>query len=122
MSHRVLLAQILHEANTFNRFAKTLDDLRAQGCHFGAAAARAFEGTKMEMGGFLEAAARENWRIATPVAASLSVGGPVARDAFAVPRAALVDGIAELGGADGVLLALHGGRWCRRTKTMPTAR
>ena len=57
MPRRVLLAQLLHEANTFNRFAKTLDDLRAQGCHFGAAAARAFAGTRMEMGGFLEAAA-----------------------------------------------------------------
>jgi microcystin degradation protein MlrC len=108
MSRRVLLAQILHEANTFNRFAKTIDDLRAQGCHFGADAVRAFSGTRMEMGGFLEVAAQENWRIATPVAASLSVGGPIARDTFAVLRTALVDGVDEHGGVDGVLLALHG--------------
>ena len=108
MSKKVLLAQILHEANSFNRHLKTLDDLRAQGCHFGAAAVDAFAGTRMEMAGFLDAARREAWRIATPVAASLSVGGPVARDAFATLRDALLDGIGQLDGVDGVLLALHG--------------
>ena len=96
------------------RSLKTLEDLRAQGCHFGPAAARAFAGTRMEMAGFLETAQNEGWRVVTPVAASLSVGGPVARDAFATLRDTLVAGIEDLGGVDGVLLLASLGQVPRR--------
>ena len=108
MAARVLLAQVLHEANTFNRFAKTLDDFLVQGCHFGADVPAAFAGTSMEMAGFLEAAQARGWTTATPVATTLSVGGRVERAAFERFRDAILGGLRGLGHADGILVALHG--------------
>ena len=108
MAARVLLAQVLHEANTFNRFPRTLAGFELQGCHFGADVPAAFASTAMEMAGFLEAARAHGWAVETPVATTLSVGGIVARDAFERFRDAMLDGLRALGRADGILVALHG--------------
>ncbi|MFM8681466.1 MAG: M81 family metallopeptidase, partial [Alphaproteobacteria bacterium] len=108
MAARVLLAQVLHEANTFNRFPRTLAGFELQGCHFGADVPAAFASTTMEMAGFLEAARDRGGAIETPVATTLSVGGIVARDAFERFRDAMLDSLRALGRADGILVALHG--------------
>lgn len=105
---RVLMAAIKHESHTFNRFPTTLALFRRQGYHLGAAVVEAFRGTGLEMGGFIDAAARHGWQTTTPISASATSGGRVAAAAMADFLAVLSDGIRAALPLDGVLLALHG--------------
>ena len=51
MSRRVLIAQFMHETNTFSKLSTTLDDYRRQRLVTGEESARRFTGTRNEIGG-----------------------------------------------------------------------
>ncbi|MFC3125441.1 M81 family metallopeptidase [Pseudoroseomonas globiformis] len=104
----VLLASILHEANSFARRAAPLAHYERQGIFRGAEVSERFRETHTEMGGFLEAADREGWQVVTPIAVPCAPAGPMGAEAFAVFRDTLLQGLREAGQVDGVLLALHG--------------
>jgi microcystin degradation protein MlrC len=108
MSRNVLLASILHEANSFARAPAPLDHFRRQGIFLGDAVAERFDQTHTEMAGFLEAARAGGWRIHTPIAVPAAPAGPVSAEAFAYFRDTLAQGVRVAGPLDGVLLALHG--------------
>ena len=56
MTHRILLAEIMHETNTFNRIATVKADFETRYWHEGSEAASALAGTNTEIAGFIEAA------------------------------------------------------------------
>jgi hypothetical protein len=58
MAHRVLIAQFMHETNTFSVLPTTLDDYRRRWLVTGEELATRFAGTRTEIGG-LETAALE---------------------------------------------------------------
>ena len=105
---RVLLASILHEANSFARTPAPLAHYRRQGVFLGEAVPERFRGSGTEMGGFLEAAETAGWRVSTPIAVPCAPAGPMSAVAFAVFRDALVAGARAALPLDGVLLSLHG--------------
>ena len=105
---RVLLASVMHEANSFARIGAPLTHFHRQGVFLGDAVAERFGQTRTEMAGFLEAARAEGWEIVTPIAVPCSPAGPVSAEAFGYFRETLAEGVRAAGRLDGVLLALHG--------------
>ena len=104
----VLLAQVLHEANTFAVTPAPIAHYERQGIFRGPQVPERFGPTRTEMGGFLEAAAAEGWRIVTPLAVPGAPAGPMSAEAFTLFLETILDGIDAAGPLDGVLLALHG--------------
>ena len=105
---RVLLAAVMHEANSFAQIAAPLAHFRRQGIFLGDAVVERFSRTRTEMAGFLAAARAERWEIVTPIAVPCSPAGPVSAEAFGYFRGVLARGVRAAGRLDGVLLALHG--------------
>jgi microcystin degradation protein MlrC len=108
MTSRVLLAAIKHESHTFNRVPTTLSMFREQSYRTGQAVQDVYRNTGLEMGGFLDAAARHGWAITTPISVSAGSGGRVTAEALADFIAVLRAGLIAAAPLDGVLLALHG--------------
>lgn len=104
----VLLASVLHEANSFARTTAPLPHFERQGVFRGEAVVERFSRTRTEMAGFLEAAAGAGWRVHTPIAVPCAPAGPMSAVAFATFRDAVLDGVRGAGPLDGVLLSLHG--------------
>ena len=107
MTH-VLLASILHEANSFARTPAQVTHYERQGIFRGDAVAERFSRTRTEMAGFLEAAAEAGWQVTTPIAVPCAPAGPMSAAAFATFRDAVLEGVRGTGTLDGVLLSLHG--------------
>lgn len=104
----VLLASILHEANSFARTPAPLAHFERQGVFRGDQVTERFTPTRTEMAGFIEAAAAAGWRIHTPLAVPCAPAGPMAAAAFATFLDTLLEGARAAGPLDGVLLSLHG--------------
>lgn len=108
MTKRVLLAQVLHEANSFAITPAPVSHYERQGVLLGAQVAERFGSTRTEMGGFLEAAVAEDWHVVTPLAVPCAPAGPMSSEAFRLFLDTILAGIERAGPLDGVLLALHG--------------
>jgi hypothetical protein len=54
MAYRVLIAQFMHETNTFSKLPTTLDDYRKRWLIEGEAMVPRFTGTKNEIGGYID--------------------------------------------------------------------
>lgn len=106
MTRRVLIASVMHETNTFSRLPTDLEAFRRRYLHRGDAVPVAFRGTSTEIGGFLEVAEREGWKVSHPVAAAATPSGKVTGEAWAVLSGEIVEAARER--PDGILLALHG--------------
>ncbi|MFI4986200.1 MAG: M81 family metallopeptidase [Alphaproteobacteria bacterium] len=106
MTHRVLIASIMHETNTFSRLVTDLDDFARRYDHRSDAIPEAFRNTRSEMGAFLDAAEAFGWRLVHPVAAAATPSGIVTAEAWAALSGALLAALDPP--PDGVLLALHG--------------
>jgi len=61
MAYRVLIAQFMHETNTFSKLKTTLDDYRRRYLIEGGAIVPQFKGTRNELGGYIDSAAKYGW-------------------------------------------------------------
>ena len=107
MSRRVLSAEISHETNTFSIQPTPLALYKARRYYRGEEIAKAFSGTKSEMGAHLDAAKRYGWELRQPIAAAATPGGKTTAEAWAELSGEVI-GACERGPFHGVLLALHG--------------
>ena len=62
MAYRVLIAQFMHETNTFSKLPTTLEDYRKRWLIEGAAMVPGFTGTKNEIGGYIDAVKKHGWQ------------------------------------------------------------
>jgi len=108
MSKRVLAASIKHETHAFNRLPTTLAHFKAQQFAIGDEIRTKYKGVRLEMGGFLDAAAQYGWDLLHPVCTFATPGGSVTDDAFEFFLGHLEEGLRRAGRLDGVALALHG--------------
>src|ERR1700733_7897357 len=108
MTRRVLLAAIMHEANSFALTPAPLSHYHRQGIFTGDAVPARYAETRTEMAGFLQQARLEGWQIITPIAVPCAPAGPMSAEAFLSFRDTLVAGVRAALKLDGVLLALHG--------------
>ena len=54
MAYRVLIAQFMHETNTFSKLPTTLEDYRKRWLIEGEAMVPRFKGTRNEIGGYID--------------------------------------------------------------------
>jgi hypothetical protein len=104
---RIAIGGIYHETNTFVAGTTSLADFRAY--QFAVKAEMlAYQGTRSEIGGFLDGCEARSWEPTLSIFAAAVPGGPVDNDAFEVIVAHLLDGLVAGQRPDGVLLCLHG--------------
>ncbi|MBS0547594.1 MAG: M81 family metallopeptidase [Proteobacteria bacterium] len=108
MAYRVLLAQFMHETNTFSKLPTTLDDYRRRFLVTGEAIVPQFKGTKNEMGGYIDSAAKYGWEPVYAVAANATPSGTLTRETWETIRDIILDTARKAGKLDGICLSLHG--------------
>ena len=108
MTIRVYTAQFAHETNTFSRLPTTLEDYRRRWLLEGDEIAPRFRGTKTEIGGLLDHAAKAGWELVPGVAANATPSGKLTRECFETIRDKIVSRAKQAGHLSGVVLALHG--------------
>jgi microcystin degradation protein MlrC len=108
MAYRVLIAQFMHETNTFSKLPTTLDDYRRRFLVEGEAVVAKFKGTKNEIGGYIDAASHYGWEPVYAVAANATPSGKLTRETWETIRDKIADTARKAGKLDGICLSLHG--------------
>ncbi len=108
MAYRVLIAQFMHETNTFSKLPTTLDDYRRRFLVEGEAMVPKFKGTKNEIGGYIDAAAKYGWEPVYAVAANATPSGKLTRETWETIRDRIAGAARDAGRLDGICLSLHG--------------
>lgn len=108
MTRNVLLAEVMHETNTFNRIATVKADFETRYWHEGTEAASALEGTNTEIAGFIQAAIEYDWSLTIPLAASASPSGPMAGDDWDNVKRLILEPLRAGEQFDAIALVLHG--------------
>src|SRR5205085_11367511 len=101
---RLLIAMMKHETNTFSPVPTPLARFRPL---YREAAIRAFRGTGIGLGAYLDFAERERAEIVLPIAAGAPPSRPVEDTAYAHITDTICEATAK-GGFDGIMLDLHG--------------
>lgn len=108
MAYRVLIAQFMHETNTFSKLKTTLDDYRRRWLIDGQDMVPRFKGTRNEVGGYIDQAARFGWEPIYAVAANATPSGMLTRETWETIRDRIVGTAKTAGKLDAVCLSLHG--------------
>lgn len=108
MSARILLAEIMHESNTFNTIPTTKADFATRYWLEGDAIAEHLAGTNTEIWGVLEAGKLRGWQITLPFAASASPSGPMAGEAWKEVKDKITAPLRSGAIFDVIILVLHG--------------
>jgi microcystin degradation protein MlrC len=108
MAYRVLIAQFMHETNTFSRLPTTLDDYRKRWLIEGEAMAARFKGTKNEVSGYIDSVARYGWQPVWGAAANATPSGTLTQETWETIRDMIVGAARKAGKLDGICLSLHG--------------
>lgn len=105
----IAIGRISHETNTFSPVPTTLASFEeGEGILEGDGLIRHHTGGKTGLGGFLDVAAEERWRVVGTLAAGATPSGKVAAAAHTGLRDRLLGRLRSAGPVDGVLLHLHG--------------
>ncbi|MBM0206333.1 M81 family metallopeptidase [Micromonospora sp. STR1s_5] len=105
MTKCVLVAEFMHETNTFSVQATDEAAFRRCAFEFGNEIPGAYRGTRTALGAAFQAAEAFGWALVHPVVAHANPSGRVTDEVFDRVAALIVEGAR---GADGVLLHLHG--------------
>jgi microcystin degradation protein MlrC len=108
VSKRVLIAQIMHETNTFSRLPTDIEAYRRRYLLFGDEILPFFRGTRTELGALIDLAPRLGWTLVPAVAANATPSGTVTAETWELLSGTLLKAARESGPIDGVVLALHG--------------
>jgi len=107
--HRVLLAGLKHEANTFVSGVADLDTFRRYCLVEGQEIFGPARGSGQEIDGFIQVAAQAGVELVPTIAGSAGAAPPVADAAYEYVRDKVLAGArAQQGRLDGVMLSLHG--------------
>jgi microcystin degradation protein MlrC len=108
MVYRVLVAQFMHETNTFSKLPTTLEDYRRRWLIEGEAMVPRFIGTKNEVGGYIDAAKKYGWQPVWAGAANATPSGKLTRETWEHIRDMIVGAAKKAGKLDAICLSLHG--------------
>jgi len=108
MAYRVLIAQLMHETNTFSKLPTTLDDYRKRWLIEGEAMVARFKGTKNEVGGYIDSIAQYGWQPVWGAAANATPSGTLTQETWETIRDMIVGAARKAGKLDGICLSLHG--------------
>jgi len=102
---KVAIGRVSHETNTFSVLKLRLSDFDP--C-YGDEILKVYEGTRTELGGFIDVLKAHGVEIVPTLAASATPSGPIVREDFEEIANTLVGNLRSAGRLDGVLLSLHG--------------
>src|SRR5690606_14313949 len=105
MTRRVLVAEFMHETNTFSVQLTGEEAFANSGCYLANDIDGAFRGTRTSLGAAFEAAEKFGWDLVHPLSAHANPSGRVTDAAFERFSGIILD---ACNGLDGVLLHLHG--------------
>jgi len=105
---RVLLAQIMHETNTFSILSTDAEAYRRRYLVTGERILSQFKGTSTEFGGFIDAAEEYGWTPVPAIAANATPSGKVTAPTWMMLQDAVFKAIEKNGPIDGICLAMHG--------------
>ena len=108
MAYRVLIAQFMHETNTFSKLHTTLEDYRKRWLIEGEAMVPRFTGTRNEVGGYIDAVKKYGWEPVWAGAANATPSGKLTKECWETIRDMIVDAAKKAGKLDAVCLSLHG--------------
>ena len=103
---RVVMAMMKHETNTFSPVPTPWARFEQWGAHRGRRVVEVYEKTNMTLGAYISVARAAGAEIVSPIAAEAMPSGPVAAEAYELMSEAILEAVA--GGADAVMLDLHG--------------
>src|SRR5260370_9242279 len=110
MAYRVLIAQFMHETNTFSKLPTTLDDYRKRWLIEGEAMVPRFMGTRNEIGGYIDAAKKYGWQPGWAGAANATPPGRLTRECRETIRDMIVNAARQAGKLARLCLSRHGAR------------
>jgi microcystin degradation protein MlrC len=105
MTRRVLIAEFMHETNTFSVQLTGEEAFQAHGVYLGNEIPQAFRSSRTSMGAAFEAADRFGWNLVHPLVTGANPSGRVTDSAFELFAGHILN---ACDGVDGVLLHLHG--------------
>jgi len=108
MAYRVLIAQFMHETNTFSKLPTTLDDYKRRWLIEGEAMVPRFTGTRNEIGGYIDSVRKYGWQAIWAGAANATPSGKLTRECWETIRDMIVNAARKAGKLDGICLSLHG--------------
>ncbi len=108
MAYRVLIAQFMHETNTFSRLPTTLEDYRKRWLIEGEAMVPRFTGTRNEVGGYIDSVKKYGWEPVWAGAANATPSGKLTKETWEHIRDMIVDAAKKAGKLDAICLSLHG--------------
>lgn len=108
MAYRVLIAQFMHETNTFSKLPTTLEDYRKRWLIEGEAMVPRFTGTRNEVGGYIDAVKKYGWQPVWAGAANATPSGKLTKECWEHIRDMIVGAAKKAGKLDAICLSLHG--------------
>lgn len=108
MAYRVLIAQFMHETNTFSKLKTTLDDYRRRWLIEGEDMVPRFKSTRNEVGGYIDSVAKYGWEPVYAAAANATPSGTLTRETWETIRDKILVAARNTGRLDAVCLSLHG--------------
>lgn len=108
MTKRVLIAGFKHETNTFSILPTTLQSYEARGYVKGDGIVPFFKGTNTEIAAFLDGCTKYGWEPVLSVAADATPSGKLTKECYETIAGEIVEGVANAGKLDAILLNLHG--------------
>ena len=105
---RVAIGGISHETSTFTLVQTNLDSFRERGYQRGAEILETYRGTNSPIGGFIDGADKHGFELIPTAFAEAQPSAPAPRPVFDSILNDLLQGVADAGEIDGVLLDLHG--------------
>jgi len=102
---KIAIGRVSHETNTFSVLKLRLSDFDPS---YGDEIFRVYEGTRTELGGFIDVLRASGAEIVPTLAASATPSGPIVREDFEEIVDRITSDLRSAGGLDGVLLSLHG--------------
>jgi microcystin degradation protein MlrC len=104
---RLLIAMMKHETNTFSPIATPWQRFVDWGAYHGPDVVKAYRGTAMPIGAYIDLAERAGAELVTPIAAEAMPSGTVSAEAYRRLTDPILAAVAK-GGIDAALLDLHG--------------
>ena len=107
--HRIAIAFFYHESHSFSPMKTEIEQFRNEGYFIGDEIYDAYNGTKTEVGGFLDVLKQERDVEIVPLLCAAAIpSGVVSQEAYSIIEKKMLESFQQAGRLDGLLLALHG--------------
>lgn len=113
---RIFIAGFQHESNTFSPYPTTIKSYEAYEVARGREIIDHYEGTRNELGGYIDVFRNSGDEIVPSVFAKACPAGPLTKESFDYFKDIIITDYKNAGHIDGIMLALHGAMLTEETE------